>query len=122
MNMSESLTGTYGTLYYVADMNKSIQYFKDMLNLTPEEESPEWTTFPIAGGHRICLHGTADMNQVTGKGILISNVKNIEAFSAELKKRGAEIVSDIHQVCEGGFAFDIREANGITLSFFEYKG
>lgn len=122
MNMSESITGTYGTLYYVADMAKSVKYYREVLNLTPEDESAEWTTFPLAEGHRICLHGTTDMNQVSGKGILIANVTNLEGFVAELKKRGAEVVNDIHMVCENGFAADIRDANGITLSFFEYKG
>jgi predicted enzyme related to lactoylglutathione lyase len=122
MNMSQSITGTYGTLYYVADMTKSVQYYKEVLNLTPEDESPEWTTFPLGGGHKICLHGTEDKSLVTGKGILIANVTGLEGFVTELKKRGAEVVNDIHEVCENGFSADIRDANGITLSFFEYKG
>jgi predicted enzyme related to lactoylglutathione lyase len=93
------------------------------LNLKPEDESDSWTTFPVGeDGHRICLHATDDAAAVNGKGILIINVSGLESVTAELKKRGAEIVNDIHQVCENGFSADIRDANGITLSFFEYKG
>lgn len=122
MNLSESISGTYGTLYYVADMKKSVQFYKDVLNLKAEDETEGWSTFPLGNGHRICLHATTDMSQVNGKGILIANVKGLETVVAELKKRGAEFVNDIHEVCENGFSADMRDANGITLSFFEYKG
>ncbi len=51
MSLGENFKGTYGTMYMVRDMTKSIQYYKEVLNLTSEEESPAWTTFNL-NGHR----------------------------------------------------------------------
>ena len=108
-------------MYYVHDMKKSVQYYQEMLNLTPEEESSQWTTFNL-NGHRICLHATEANVEINGHGVLIASVTNLEEMTAEMKKRGVEIVKDIHQVCENGFAVDIKDPSGNLLSFFEYRG
>lgn len=121
MNLGDRYQGTYGTMYYVNDMKKSVAFYKEILNLTPEDESPEWTTFDI-NGHRICLHATENGAAIDGKGILITNVKDLDGMVAELKKRGVEFTQDIKEVCEGGYAADFRDPSGNILSLFEYKG
>lgn len=122
MNLNEKILGTYGTLFYVHNMSKSIQYYREVLNLQVEEESPEWTTFKFANGHRVCLHATEDTSKVTGTSVLVLSVRNLEDVVATLKQRGAEIVADIHEVCPNGYSADVRDPNGVPLSFFEYKG
>jgi predicted enzyme related to lactoylglutathione lyase len=121
MDISKNITGTYGTMYMVRDMQKSVQYYKEMLNLTPEAESPEWTSFDL-NGHRICLHATAPDAAIDGKGVLITSVKDLDLVVAELKKRGVEFVQEVQQVCDGGFAADFKDPSGNVVSLFEYRG
>ena len=121
MDLSQNFVGTYGSVYYVENMQKSVQYYKDMFNLIPEDESPEWTTFDLKG-HKLCLHACAKDQKVNGNGILITQVKNLDSMVVELKKRGVEFVKDITQVCEGGYAADYRDPSGNIVSLFEFKG
>jgi len=121
MNVSEYFQGTYGTMYYVKDMKKSVQYYKEVFNLTPEDESDEWSTFNL-NGHRICLHGEDPKNQGTENGILITSVRDLEKVVYELKTRGVEFIQDITQVCEGGYAADFKDPSGNVVSLLEYKG
>jgi len=121
MNLDEFFTGTYGTLYYVNDMKKSVRYYKDCFNLNPEEESEAWTTFNL-NGHRLCLHACEEGQKVDGNGILITNVKNLEKVVSSLKSHGVEFVKEISQVCEGGFAADFKDPSGNVISLFEYQG
>ena len=121
MDLSKNIKGTYGTMYYVTDMKKTVQYYKEVFNLTPEYESAGWTEFKM-GDHRLCLHSAGENHTPTGKGILITEVTGLDTMVAELKKRGVEFVSDVQSVCDGGYAADYRDPSGNTLSLFEYRG
>ena len=121
MNLEKHFNGTYGTMYYVTDMKKSVQYYKEIFNLTPESESSDWTTFAL-NGHRICLHSSAEGQQTNGHGILITSVANLEGMVVELKKRGVEFVKEVTKVCEGGYAADFKDPSGNVISLFEYQG
>ncbi len=122
MNLSEYHKGTYGSLYYVNDMAKAVQYYKEVLQWTPEVESPEWTEFPLGNGHRLCLHAAGEGQVSPGYGILITQVREIEQVVAELKRRGVEFVKDIQNVCDNGFSADFRDPSGNLISLYEYKG
>lgn len=121
MNIAEQFDGTYATMYFVNDMTKALAYYKDMFNMEPTEQSPGWATFDF-NGHRLALHATEEGKVSDGKGELIINVKNLEGVVTELKSRGVEFVSDITNVCEGGWAADFKDPSGNTMSLFEYKG
>lgn len=121
MKVSENFTGTYGTMYFVRDMDKSIAYYKDMFDLEPTEKSPGWTTYNF-GGHELCLHIAEEGQSIDGKGILINRVKNLQGVYEELKSRGVEFMNEIHQVCDGGYAVDYKDPSGNQISLFEYTG
>lgn len=122
MALENFVTGTYGTMYYVRDMAKSVQFYKDLYGKNPVMESPEWTQFDL-NGSSICLHGLGEgQTEIDGKGVLIHQVKNLKETIPALKSMGIEFVKDYHQVCEGGFAVDVRDPSGNVISFFEYLG
>jgi predicted enzyme related to lactoylglutathione lyase len=121
MAMTDFVTGTYGTMYYVRDMKKAVQYYTDILGKGPEDESPEWTTFDL-NGTKICLHVAEAGAQIDGKGVLIMNTKNLKDAVPALKAMGVEIYKDYTAVCEGGYSVDIKDPSGNILSFFEYTG
>ena len=121
MDLSKAYQGSFGTLYYVKDMSKSVQYYKDIFNLKPKCESPEWSEFDF-NGHSLCLHAAAKDMKIDGKGILIVKVKNLREVVGTLKSRGVEFVHDVHEVCENGFSADFKDLSGNLLSLFEYIG
>ena len=125
MELKDFATGTYGTMYYVRDMNKAIAYYTALLGKAPADTSPEWTTFKL-GDASLCLHGTEGKNvegkDIFGKGVLIMNAKNLKDSIPALKAMGVEIETDYHSVCEGGYAIDVRDPSGNLISFFEYTG
>lgn len=118
------INGTYGTMYYVDNMDKAVKFYKEALGMSPEgEPSPQWTSFNL-NGHRLCLHGGTpeQVKAYAGKGVLIMNAKGLKAFAEDLAKRGVEIEQPYHQVCEGGYAIDFRDGQGNLVSAFEYLG
>ncbi len=121
MEMKDFVTGAYGTMYYVRDMKKTVEYYKAIYGKAPTMESPDWTEFDL-GGTRICLHIVGEGQEVDGKGILIHNTKNLKARVSELRALGVEIERDYHEVCPGGYSVDARDPSGNRISFFEYVG
>lgn len=121
MDFEGFVTGTYGTMYYVRDMDKSVKFYKELYAKEPESHSSEWTTFNL-NGTTLCLHLADKAAEIDGKGILIHNTKNLKGMLPLLKSLGLEIEKDYHQVCEGGYALDFRDPSGNRMSLFEYTG
>lgn len=119
--MKDFVTGAFGTMYYVRDMKKAVEYYKAIYGQAPSDEGPEWTEFDLKGT-KICLHLAAPDQEIDGKGILIHNTKNLKGRLAEMKSLGVEIQNDYHEVCPGGYSVDVRDPSGNLLSFFEYVG
>jgi catechol 2,3-dioxygenase-like lactoylglutathione lyase family enzyme len=117
--MSE-IRGTYGTMYYVQDMAKTVQYYKDMLGLKPRFESPDWTEFEV-NGHGLCLHGTpAGEKPFHEQGVLIIDVKGINEMVKDLKAKGVEFLdNEPKEVHPGCYSTGFRDPNGNLLSLYE---
>lgn len=117
--MSYKINGTYGTMYYVKDMAKSVDYYKTTLGLKARFESPEWTEFDVNGAG-LCLHsiepGTKAFHE---QGVLIIDVKGLTAMVADLKKKGVEFVGEIKEVHPGAHSVGFRDPSGNILSFYE---
>ncbi len=120
-DLNQYFKGAYGTMYTVTDMQKSVKYYREVLNFTVESESPDWTTL-MSHDHRVCLHSMNEASGFNPPSTLVLNVVQLETLVSELKKRGVEFSKDIHQVCEGGYSADFIDPNGQCLSLFEYKG
>ena len=92
--------GTYGTMYYVKDMAKSVKFFSERLGARPSFESPEWAEFRF-GGQGLCLH-----------------LAGIKQFAAELKAAGTA-VGEIHEVPPGAYAADFKDVDGNVVGLYE---
>jgi catechol 2,3-dioxygenase-like lactoylglutathione lyase family enzyme len=113
---SGKILGTYGTMYYVKDMKKSVEWFSSRLGLKPDHESKDWTEFHL-GGHALCLH-LAKKDPYPANGSLILHVGDIKGIVASLKKAGAT-VEEPHEVHPGAWAADVRDPDGNVLSVYE---
>jgi hypothetical protein len=110
------MNSTYGTMYYVNDMKKSVAYFRKLLGVKPRFESPEWTEFAI-GAHALCLHDKGRGSKTRPNGVLIVNAKGLKALFGKFKKRKLD-VSGLHEVHPGTFTFTLRDPSGNEVSFY----
>lgn len=112
--------GSYGTMYYVTDMAKSIAFYKEVYGLKTRFESNEWTEFDIGENAVLCLHGTDSKHPPLSKGgVLITKVKNIKTLVPELEKKGVEFLRGVTEVHPGAFCADYKDPSGNVLSLYE---
>lgn len=110
--------GTYGTMYYVQNMAKSVAYYSETLGIKPSIESEGWTEFDL-GNHSLCLHACRPGATTASGGILIIKVSKIHDLVKNLKSRGIEFLSEIREVHPQAYSADFRDADGNVVSFYE---
>ena len=116
MSQKPVMLGTYGTMYYVRDMAKSVAFYKERFGLSGNE-SPEWSEFDL-NGHAICLHAMRPGEKHSSEGVLITKVKGIKGVISELRSQGVEVENE-HEVYPGAFAANFRTPDGHTISLYE---
>lgn len=118
--LAKQLRGTYGTIYYVRDMDVSLRWFKESLGLKPSFESPHWSEFDC-GGHSLCLHILEKGKKSTSSGLLILRVKDIYGVVIDLQSRGVVFEREPHEVHPGAFSADFKDPDGNIVSLYESK-
>ena len=114
------VVGTYGTMFYVQDMEKSVKFFQEVLGLKPGFQSPEWTELTV-GQSSLCLHilRQGEKADHAANGILIMRVKGIHELVARMKSQGVEFSRDIHEIHKGAYGADFRSPEGTVFGFYE---
>ncbi len=107
---------TYGTMYYVDDMAKSVDFMKKTLGLTPGYASDAWTEFPVAG-HSLCLHAKRAGEKYTDNGVLILETKGIKALFETMKGDGLNVFG-LHEVHPEAWSFHLKDPNNNELSIY----
>src|SRR6516164_7038894 len=74
------------TIKFVADMNKAVTFYRDVLGLQMKFESTGWTEF-VTGETTLALHPASDKNPA-GKVELGFTVPNVEAFYRDMSAKG----------------------------------
>jgi catechol 2,3-dioxygenase-like lactoylglutathione lyase family enzyme len=110
------MRSTYGTMYYVDDMKKSVAYFKKLLGLKPGYQSAEWTEFPI-GKHHLCLHAQGHGAKTRPNGVLIVDAKGVKALFEKLRKARHRVFG-LHEVHPAAWTFTLADPSGNELSFY----
>lgn len=118
MTTAQHFTGTYGTLYYVKDMGKSVNFYKESFGFKTRMESPEWTELEQPGGQAICLHkASADMKTLPG-GIMILNVVKMKELLPKLKATGVRVNGEPHNVHGDEYTVDFKDLDGNLVSLY----
>lgn len=115
--LNNIIKGTYGTMYYVTDMDKSIAFFKENLGIEPSFASADWTEFNL-NGPSLCLHPTDDKNEESN-GSLIIHVENMKQLLDNLKQQGVKDVSGPYEVHPGAYHGRFTDPDGNTISLYE---
>lgn len=106
---------TYGTMYYVANMNTAVSFYK-ALGLTPSYESADWTEFNI-GGHNLCLHVKRAGESYRENGILILNQDGIQGLFEKMKNDGLQVFG-LHQIHPEAWSFNLKDQDSNETSFY----
>ncbi len=103
------------TIYFVADWDAAIGFYRDVLGLSEEVNFPNrWAFFRVPGGGNIALQPRFEgaTNHVS---IEVTGIKN---FVADLKARGAKVIEDVCQQEYGETAL-IEDPSGNLIALID---
>lgn len=112
----------------VADMSRSVAFYRDVLGLSLKFESPGWSEFQT-GATTLALHlvhasgqgkGQAPREPAAGTCLMGFSVADLAATHRELVARGAHFVlAPVEQVNEGIRMAVCVDPDGLAISFAE---
>lgn len=117
--MQQLTQGSYGTMYYVQDMQQAKDFYEKSIGLTPRFENENWTEFDLGDGTALCLHQMKPESPRILGGALIVNVEKIQEKVNELKKQGVEFLRGVSEVFPGAFSADFHDPSGNLISLYE---
>ena len=108
--------GVSVVLCQVADMDRAVAFYRDVLGLHAGHVTPYWSDFE-AGSIKIGLHppfkGSIPPFAVDGKGWIVGlETEDIRALKARLVEFGASIRRDLHDI-PGGVILDFADPDEI---------
>ena len=125
MSKPSTFKGTYGIMYYVRNMKKSVAFYRDVIGLTPDFEDDGWTQFTL-GGAALCLHAAGDNTIVAqseksvSNGILILEVEDLRRTVGALKEKRVEFLGDLNDTgC--GWCTEFKDLDGNVISLYQKK-
>lgn len=106
----------YGTMYYVTDMKKAVEFYKSKFGLRPTHESDGWTEISV-GGHNICLHAARAGEPKREGGVLIFNFEGVKELHKQMSNDGLK-VTGLHEVRPGHWTFHTYDVDGNEFSVY----
>ena len=99
---------------FVADMNKAVKFYRDVLGLRSKFESPGWSEF-VTGETTLALHSASDKSPA-GKVELGFNVADVEAFYREMSAKGVQFTMPPTKQDFGGVLAQFVDSEGANCS------
>ena len=101
-------------MVYVQDMPRSVAFYRDVLGLPLEMQSPGWSQFSLGNGLILGLHAARDQRQPAPGWVPGFGVDDIQGTKARLQEAGAAITSDYHDI-PGGVTLGFSDPDGNTI-------
>ena len=119
--MSESVVqGLDHVYYWVADMDRAVEFYRDVLGLTlRRREGSSWAEFEV-GGRRFALHAQIEGRPSNpGGATAVFAVEDLDRARAQLADRGVEFG---HEGDVAGYArfASFMDPDGNTVQLIEY--
>lgn len=113
------IVGLATHMCFVADMDRSLGFYRDVLGLKPEYTSPYWSSFQLGNG-RIGLHPfNPDQEKGGEPGWIVGfEVIDVFAFRKYLEDNLVVMKSDLHQT-PSGVIFDFEDPDGNRLQAWQ---
>ncbi len=106
---------TYGTMYYVDNMQEAVAYYKKTIGATAGYESDDWTEFDL-GGHKLCLHSKKPGEKYDANGVLILNQDGIKALYERMKGDKLNVFG-LHEIHPTAWVFHMKDSSLNEISF-----
>jgi catechol 2,3-dioxygenase-like lactoylglutathione lyase family enzyme len=121
MTTDAPVTGIGNIIIAVADMERSLAFYRDAIGLPVRFANPEFA-FLQAGGVTLCLRHAPRAGQAPPGGDtrveIVFDVREIHAAHDELKARGVVFRVEPRVVTGNLWATDFRDPDGHVLSIF----
>ncbi|MCY4403925.1 MAG: VOC family protein [Candidatus Poribacteria bacterium] len=104
-------------ILFVKDMKSVIAFYRDVVELTPDEDQPfsEHRFFRFDTGEcKLCLHSASKPNE--GRQKLVFHVESVNAVHQELKSKGLRLRPLENE--DGLACFDIRDPEKNRIQFW----
>ena len=102
----------------VSDMDKSIKFYRDVLELPVKNTSPEWVEF-FSSGTVLALHPSKSKTRTKNSGLLVGfMVSNLESVAKKLKEKNVEFFKEPKEESFGKHAI-IIDPDGHLISIAE---
>ena len=118
MTTAEHFKGTYGTMYYVKDMGKAVNFYKENLGFKARMESPDWSEIEQPNGQVLCLHKAHPEMKTLPGGIMILNVVKMKDLLPKLKASGVQLLGEPHNVHAEDFTVDFTDLDGNRINIY----
>ncbi len=105
------------TIKFVADMDKAVKFYRDVLGLQSKFESPGWSEF-VTGETTLALHPASDKNRA-GKVELGFTVADVEAFYRDMSAKGVLFSMPPKKQDFGGLLAQFVDSEGAYCSVGE---
>jgi catechol 2,3-dioxygenase len=106
--------------YWTVDMDRSVEFYRDVLGLTlTRRDGENWAVFD-AGGRRFALHGAVEGRPVVpGGATAVFSVLDLDEARGQLSERGVEFG---HEGDVEGYArfASFKDPDGNTVQLIEY--
>ena len=96
----------------VADMRRLVDFYRDVVGLPIEMESPGWSSFSLGGGASLGLHGGRKALGPRTRGWVPGlKVEDIVAARERVVSGGGEVAGEYHDI-PGGVILDLQDPEG----------
>lgn len=99
---------------FVADMNRAVKYYRDVLGLQLKFESPDWSEF-VTGETRLALHPASAKNPA-GAVELGFTVPDIQKFHQDMVAKGVQFSMPPTKQDFGGLLAQFLDSEGAHCS------
>lgn len=124
VEQTRMVTGIDTLMITVADMDRAVRFYRDVLGLPVKSQSRGWSEIDV-GGTTVGLHPQHGTPMRAGAGgidggnfVLGLSVRDIRGFRAHLERHGVRVPGDFHEI-PGGLLIDFTDPDGNWLEAVE---
>jgi predicted enzyme related to lactoylglutathione lyase len=99
---------------FVADMDRAINFYRDVIGLRLKFQSPQWSEF-ATGDITLALHPASDKNPA-GKLEMGFNVPDLQQFHTEMQSKGVKFAMPPAKQDFGGMLAQFTDPEGAHVS------
>ena len=104
----------------VVDMKRVVSFYRDIVGLPLEMESPGWSSFALGGGASLGLHGGRPATGARAKGWTPGlRVEDIRAARERIVGNGGSIAGEYHDI-PGGVILDLADPEGNVFEITQH--